>query len=196
MDLASGFKLRGPSFLHKFLMNNARDDINKKIRINGIKLSTELVQINLLNGSFPQDSRPLFFQLLAQHQINIPFILTSGMGEEIIGSCCVSAEDVRRVKIAVEGEPNLKEYLEFIQGVGTLSIFPHHSKLKLLGLSFYLLGKQHLPLYGMASSISSLTFITDYSQLDNAVSILLEYMDLPPNHAPFRPEIHVIQKKR
>ena len=182
--------------MHKFLMNNVRGDINKKIRINGIKLSTELVQINLLNGSFPQDSRPLFFQLLAQHQINIPFILTSGMGEEIIGSCCVSAEDVRRVKIAVEGEPNLKEYLEFIQGIGTLSIFPHHSKLKLLGLSFYLLGKQHLPLYGMASSISSLTFITDYSQLDNAVSILLEYMDLPPNHAPFRPEIHVIQKKR
>jgi len=188
--------LRGPSLLHKFLMNNTRDGINKKIRINGIKLSTELVQINLLNGSSPQDFRPLFFQLLAQHQINIPFILTGGMEEEIIGSCCVSVEDIHRIKKVVEGEPTLKENLEFISGVGTLSIFPHHSKLKLMGLSFYLLGKQHLPLYGMASSISSLTFIMDYSQLDNAVSILLEYMDLPPNHAPFRPEIHVIQKKR
>ena len=188
--------MRGPLLLHKFLMNNTRDGINKKIRINGIKLSTELVQINLLNGSSPQDFRPLFFQLLAQHQINIPFILTGGMEEEIIGSCCVSAEDIHRIKKVVEGEPTLKEHLEFIPGVGTLSIFPHHSKLKLLGLSFYLFGKQHLPLYGMASSISSLTFITDYSQLDNAVSILLEYMDLPPNHAPFRPEIHVIQRKR
>jgi len=98
--------------------------------------------------------------------------------------------------MVVEGEPKLKENLEYIPGVGTLSIFPHHSKLKLLGLSFYLLGKQHLPLYGMASSISSLTFITDYSQLDRAVSILLEYMDLPRNHAPFRTEIHVIQRKR
>ena len=182
--------------MHKFLMNNTRESIDKKIRINGIKLSTELVQINLLNRFFPQDFRVLFFQLLAQHQINIPFILTSGMGEKIIGSCCVAAQDIHRIKKVVEEEPKLKENLEFIPGVGTLSIFPHHSKLKLLGLSFYLLGKQHLPLYGMASSISSLTFITDYSQLDNAVSILLEYMDLPPNHAPFRPEIHVIQKKR
>jgi len=177
-------------------MNNTRESIDKKIRINGIKLSMELVQINLLNRFFPQDFRLLFFQLLAQHQVNIPFILTSGMGEKITGSCCVAAQDIHRVKKVVEGEPKLKEHLEFIPDVGTLSIFPHHSKLKLLGLSFYLLGKQRLPLYGMASSISSLTFITDYSQLDNAVSILLEYMDLPPNHAPFRPEIHVIQKKR
>lgn len=108
----------------------------------------------------------------------------------------MSAEDIYRIKNVITEEPKLKEHLEFIQGVGTLSIFPHHSNLKLSGLSFYLLDKQSLPLYGMASSISSLTFITDYSQLDKAVSILLEYMDLPPNHAPFRPEIQVIQKKR
>ena len=108
----------------------------------------------------------------------------------------MAAEDINRTKEVVAGEPRLSESLEFVPGVGTLSIFPHHSNLKLLGLSFYVFGKQNLPLYGMASSISSLTFITDYSRLDEAVSTLLEYMDLPPNHAPFRPEIHVIQKKR
>lgn len=108
----------------------------------------------------------------------------------------MAAEDFHRTKKVVAGETKLKEKLEFIQGVGALSIFPHHSNLKLLGVSFYLLSKAHLPLYGMASSISSLTFITDYSLLDEAVTTLLEYMVLPPNHAPFRPEIHVIQKKR
>jgi len=108
----------------------------------------------------------------------------------------VAAEDIHRIKKVVAGEPKLKENLEFIPGVGTLSIFPHHSNLKLLGVSFYLLSKVRLPLYGMASSISSLTFITDYSLLDEAVTTLLEYMDLPPNPAPFRPETHVIQKKR
>ena len=177
-------------------MNNAREAIDKKVRINGVKLSTELVQVNILNGFFLQDSRSLFFQLLAQQQINIPFILINGMEEKIIGSCCVAAEDINRIKTIVEGEPKLSESLEFFPGVGTLSIFPHYSNLKLLGLSFYLFGKQRLPLYGMASSISSLTFITDYSRLDEAVTTLLEYMDLPANHAPFRPEIHVIQKKR
>jgi len=177
-------------------MNNVRKSIDKRIRINGIKLSTELVQINILNRLLPQDSRALFFRLLTQHQINIPFILTSGMGEKITGSCCVAAEDIHRIKKIVAGEPKLKENLEFIPGVGTLSIFPHHSNLKLLGVSFYLLSKVRLPLYGMASSISSLTFITDYSLLDEAITTLMEYMDLPPNPAPFRPEIHVIQKKR
>ena len=118
------------------------------------------------------------------------------MGEKILASCCVESEDTNRIKIMIDKEPTLKENIEFISSVGALSIFPHRSNLKLMGLSFYLLGKQQLPLYGMASSISSLTFITDYLQLDEAVSILLEYVDLPPNHAPFRPEIHVIQKKR
>jgi hypothetical protein len=75
-------------------------------------------------------------------------------------------------------------------------VFPHHSNLKLLGLALYLFGKARLPVYGMASSISSLTFITDYLQLDNAVATLLEYVDLPPNHAPFRPGIHIVQQKR
>jgi aspartokinase len=169
---------------------------NKKIRINGIKLSNKLVQINLLNGSLPESTRPLFFRLLSQNQINIPFILLTCMGEKILGSCCVESKDINRIKQMIDKEPTLKENIEFISSVGALSIFPHHSNLKLLGLSFYLLGKQPISLYGMASSISSLTFIMDYSQLDEAVSILLEYMDLPPNHAPFRPEIHVIQKKR
>ena len=177
-------------------MSITQTGLNKKIRINGIKLSTKLVQINLLNGSHPENDRLLFFQLLSQNQINIPFILLTCMGEKILGSCCVASEDIDRVKKIIDKEPTLKENIEFISSVGALSIFPHRSNLKLLGLSFYLLGKQHLSLYGMASSISSLTFIMDYSQLDEAVSILLEYMDLPPNHTPFRPEIHVIQKKR
>jgi hypothetical protein len=80
--------------------------------------------------------------------------------------------------------------------VGALSIFPHQSNLKLLGLSFYLFGEANLPLYGMSSSISTLTFLTDYTKLDSAVAKLLEYVVLPANHAPFRPEIHVIQQKR
>jgi len=177
-------------------MNITQAGFTKKIRINGIKLSTEMVQVNLLDCLPPQDSLALFFRLLAQNQINIPFILITGMEEKIQGSCCVAAEDANLVEKLVTTEPELRENVEFIPAVGALSMFPHHSKLKLLGLSFYLFGEARFSLYGMASSISSLTFISDYPQLDNFVSTLLEYVDLPANHAPFRPEIHVIQQKR
>jgi len=177
-------------------MDITQAGLNKKIRINGIKLSNELIQINLLNGSRAQDFRALFFRLLTQNQINIPFVLVTGMGEKIQSSCCVAAEDANLVEKLVTTEPELRENVEFIPAVGALSMFPHHSKLKLLGLSFYLFGEARFSLYGMASSISSLTFISDYPQLDNFVSTLLEYVDLPANHAPFRSEIHVIQQKR
>ena len=177
-------------------MNITQAELAKKIRINGIKLSAELAQINILDRFPPEESRALFFRLLAQNQINIPFILVTGMGEKIQGSCCVAAEDVKHVEQLVAMEPELKENIEFISGLGALSIFPHRSNLKLLGLSFYLFGETRLPLYGMASSISSLTFITDYPQLDYAVATLLDHVELPPNHAPFRTEIHVVQQKR
>jgi hypothetical protein len=177
-------------------MNSTIPGLNNKIRIHGIKLSPELVQVNLLNRSPAKDLRPLFFQLLSQNQINIPFLLLTGMGEKILGSCCVAVEDVSRIERLVAVEPLMSENIEFISAVGALSIFPHHSNLKLLGLCFYLFSKAGLPLHGMASSISSLTFITDYLRLDEAVTTLLEYVDLPANYAPFRPEIHVIQRKR
>lgn len=177
-------------------MNITQAGLTQKIQINGIKLSAELVQVNLLDGFPPQDFRALFFRLLAQNQINIPFIIVAGMREKIQGSCCVAAEDAARVEKLVTMEPELRGNIEFIFNLGALSMFPHHSKLKLLGLSFYLFGETRLPMYGMASSISSLTFITDYPKLDSIVSTLQQYVDLPPNHAPFRPEIRVIQQKR
>jgi len=178
-------------------MDITQTGFNKKLRVNGIKLSTEqLVQINLLNASSPENSRPLLFRRLSQNKINVPFILFTGMEEEIQVSCCVEADDINRIKNVVAGEPNLKENVEFISSVGALSMFPHRSNLKLMGLVFYLLDRAHLPMYGMATSISSLTVITDYSLLDEAVSTFLEYVDLPPNHAPFRPEIHMKQKKK
>lgn len=172
------------------------EDIDKKIRINGIKLSGELVQINLLDRFPQQDFQALFFRFLAHHQINIPFILATGMGEKIQGSCCVAAADADHVKQLVAMASELKGNVEFVTAVGALSMFPHRSNLKLLGLFFYLIGEICLPVHAMASSISSLTFIIDYPQLDNAVERLLEYVDLPPNHAPFRPEIQVIQQKK
>ena len=155
----------------------------------------ELVLINLYRGSHSNNPRPLFFERLSQNQINSPFVLLTGMEEKIQVSCCVEAGDINRVKKMVAEEPDLNGKVEYMPSVGALSLFPHRSNLKLMGLAFYLSGRTDLPTYGMASSISSLTVITDYALLDNAVSIFLEYVALPPNHAPFRSDTRMIQKK-
>ena len=170
--------------------------ISEKISVGGIKLSNELVQVIFLNRSFSENFRPLFIQALAKHQVNIPFLSVSCVREQTWGSCCVAAEDIFQVKKLVALDSELKGNVEFISDVGALSIFPHRSTLKLLGLILYAVGNARLPIYGMASSISALTFITGYSYLDKAVETLLTFLELPKRHAPLKPEIRIIQQKR
>ncbi len=161
--------------------------IKEKIKIGGIKLSSELVQLNLMyqgTSSFPAS---YFFQILTKNQINMPFVSTSFLGGRLQSSCCILPENLGRVKELVQSEDKLKGEIEFIHSVGMVSLFPHQYRLKVLGIVLYALGSTRLPLYGMSSSISALTFITAYSKLDAAVVSLAEYMNLPLNHSPFTP---------
>jgi hypothetical protein len=170
--------------------------ISEKIPVGGIKLSNALVHVIFLNGSFSENSRPLFVQTLANHNVNIPFLSLSFVRNNIRGSCCVAAEDINQVKKLIAQHPELERDVEFIADVGALSIFPHRSTLKLLGSILYAFGNARLPIYGMASSISALTFITGYSCLDKAVETLLTFLELPERHTPLKPEIRIIQQKR
>lgn len=161
--------------------------IKGKIKIGGIKLSGELVQLNLVN----QDRSPLavaaFFQILSEHQVNMPFVTVSLAGGRPCASCCISPENWRRVNELVQSHNTLKRQVSTVHAVGLASLFPHQNRLKVLGTALHALGKARLPLYGIASSISTMTFVTDYSKLNEAVVSLSEYMDLPLNHAPFEP---------
>ena len=163
--------------------------IKEKIRIGGIKLSDELVLLNLMSPERSTSFASFFFQILKKNQINMPFLSTSYVDRKFRLSCCVLAQDIDCVKALINSEDRLRGQVEFIHATGMLSLFPHQSRLKVLGLSLYAFANSLLPLYGMASSISTLTFITSYSQLDRAVASLEEYMDLPPNHSPFNPDM-------
>jgi len=161
--------------------------IKEKIKLGGIKLSSELVQLNLVN----QDRSPLpastFFQILSEHRINMPFVTALLVEGRPCASCCISPEDLRRVNELVQSHNTLKGQVDTVHAVGLASLFPHQNRLKVLGAALHALGKAQLPLYGLASSISTMTFVTDYSKLGEVVVSLSEYMDLPLNHAPFEP---------
>ena len=165
----------------------------EKIKIEGIKLSNELFQVNLRNRSTQENTISQFCQILAANQINIPFLSTTYLGRRMQVSCCVAVEDKSRVRNLFNSEPELGGEVEFTPSVGLLSVFPHQSSLKIFGLSLYAIGKARLPLYGLASSLSALTFITDYLHLDKAAETLEEYLELPSNQRPIRSEIRVRQ---
>lgn len=161
----------------------------EKVKIGGIKLSSKLIQLSLLNQDNFGSSISLLFKILNENQINMPFISTSTCGEISQAYCCVSFEDEKRIKDIVGTIEGLDKQIQFINEVGMLSVFPHGSSLKILSLLLYALGNARIPIFGITSSISTLTIITDYDKLEKAVTSLSNYFDLPAGHSPFKSDV-------
>ena len=164
-----------------------------KIKIEGIKLSEELVAVNFRNPSNAEDSISRFCQTLAGNQVNLVFLSKTGIGDDTQISLCAAINDQVRVKEAIAAEPGMASRAEFISPAGLISIFHHQFSLKMLGLVLGIFGRIPLPLYGSASSLSSLTFITDYAQLNRAVEAIREHLEVPSDQIYLRPETRVIQ---
>ncbi|RPH49483.1 MAG: hypothetical protein EHM85_13725 [Desulfobacteraceae bacterium] len=159
-----------------------------KLPIGGLKLSSELVQIRLLpNSGFSVNE---MFRCLADHKINVTMVSLDATDGELTGIGCIFAEDR---KLAEDALKPLATAIDMISPVCAMTIFPHQARLLLIGKILSALGKDELPVYGMASSHSALTITTDYRRLDDAVSAVCRIVSLPENHAPFRPEFRIRQ---
>lgn len=148
-----------------------------KAVINGIKFSPELVLLSLADSAGDSPSMGTICRIL--NRINMPFI-TAGQGH----ACCVPAGEIDRAQALAGVDERLVSRLRLMYGVGLLSIFPHRSSLKVLGLSMRALGNVHVPFFGMASSLAALTFVVRYGQLDAAAASLAEYLALPDGYVP------------
>jgi aspartokinase len=167
--------------------------ITERIRIEGITLSNELVAIIFRNIGNVSDYISRFCRILTKNQINMHFLSTASRGEIHQISCCVALEDQILVTDLINAEFGELPEVEFIASVGLLSLFPHQFSLNILGSILHAIGRERLPLYGLASSLSSLSFITDYLLLNRAVAALQEYLDVPPGRIAFKQEFRVKQ---
>ncbi len=164
------------------------DSFIRKHSIGGLKLSPELIQLRLFsNESFPVTE---MFRRLADHQVNLVSVMLDTGEGELAGVCCISAEDR---SLAEQALLPFEGFFEMRLNVGTMTIYPIQSRLDLIRVVVSALIQAGLPVYGLASSLSSLTITTDYLRLDAAVEAACQVVDLPDNHAPFRPEFRVKQ---
>jgi aspartokinase len=169
----------------------------KKIKIGGIKLSPELAQFNLFSGMAAGLPLTSVLRRLAQDRINVTFLCLSCSTDDAktdaktdsIGSFCVSADDFPRVKQIVDAEAGACHQVEILASIGTITLFPHHHSFVLLGGVLGALAKAGIPIHAVCTSLSSLAINTEYRFLDRAVEELEKILDLPVNHAPFRPEL-------
>jgi hypothetical protein len=153
--------------------------MGNKIRVNGIKLSRELIHINMLPTPGKRNLNARFLQSMAENRINLPFLSYSAMDRRVHGSFCVALEDSARLNQILKLDPGLKENMECVSPVGSVSLFPHKFSLKFFGCVLHVFGEAGLTLYGMAASLSALTLTTDFHLLDRAVELLEPHIILP-----------------
>jgi len=161
------------------------------LQVNGIKLSQELIHINVPEQP---DRASMFTHLLAfmaENRINCPIIFYSAMDSRVQGACCVAAEDAGRLDRVLALNPEVKDQVVCIAPAGAISLFPHRYSLNLLGCLLHVLGQASLPIYGLTASLSSLTVSTDFQLLDHAIDLLRHHIRLPAYHAPLRSNLRI-----
>jgi hypothetical protein len=164
------------------------DAPTRKFVVGGLKLSPELVQIRLVeNDLFPITE---MLQRLSDRQINLIGVIFDASEGHLAGVCNILAEDRLPAEEALH---SFTGCFEVSSSIGMMTIFPIQSRRDLLHSLLSALGQAGLPVYNFSSSLSSLTITTDFHRLDEAVAAVSRVIDLPENHAPFRPEFKVKQ---
>ena len=164
-----------------------------KIRVGGVKLSRELVQVDVTGqqgDGFPAAS---LLAAMAREKINMTYLTASFVGRSAAAAFCVAAADFDQVRSLIDSDPDLAQRVRSRAPVSALTVFPHRSDLRLLGILFGALCEAECPVYGMASSISTLTLTTGYWSIGRALQALESVLDLPVNHSPYRQEFLVRQ---
>jgi hypothetical protein len=161
------------------------------IRVDGIKLSQELIHINVLPRPDERNLIARFLKSMTENRINFPILFYSALDQRSQGSFCIAKEDSGQLNQILAKDPELKETVECISPVGSVSLFPHKFSLKFFGCLMHVFGKSGLPLYGMAASLSALTLTTDFHLLERAIELIEPHISLPSNHSPFVPQIRI-----
>jgi hypothetical protein len=167
----------------------------EQIRIEGVKLSQELVTLHLRRLTHIEATLSRLCKNLGDNQINMQFLSTRRMDGNNQITLCLDSESSDFIRSLVGSEPELASLAEILAPTGLLTLFPHHFKLKTLGLVLQCFGKASFPLYGLASSLSSLTFLLKYHDLESAIECLREKIDIHPDKIERRPKIRVRQSR-
>ncbi len=157
-----------------------------KVTIGGMKLSSELALIKLQHPPGKDPHQWGFWKKLTASRINLFFLSCACIGPRSETAFCVATQDYYGTKELIHSEKYLNGRALFTPEVGALSLFPHHFSFEILGLSLCAFGWARLPFYGLASSISSLTLMTDYALLEKAAATLAEYLALPDGQTPVK----------
>ncbi len=158
------------------------------LRLGGIKLSGELIQIDFHGLNFSSEKFIDLLSKIAKAEITIPHLHQRRSGKSLQSTLCLAAADFQWVE---------KEVDSLLQGgssavlpaVGSITLFPHRFEIGLFTRVLHALVHDNIPLYGISTSVSALVIQTDYTLLEKGVQAILRVCELPENHTPLRPVV-------
>lgn len=169
----------------------------QKLRLGGIKFSE--AQVRMVLPAAETSSVPIDLSRIlagfAKHRINLHQL---AYREDVHGGVelYLAHKDYQQNRIIIDSELEplgLKPVVD--EPVGTLTLFPHASRMDVLLRVMNILGGSGLRLYALCSSLSAFCITIDFDKLDAAAEVLLEYFTLPEGHSPFRYEPSDLDKK-
>ncbi|MFN2354212.1 MAG: hypothetical protein ABR512_06780 [Desulfopila sp.] len=156
------------------------------LRLGGITLSDELVQLDILDSGSSNKRFLALLQRVASARVAIPNLHQGLAGGKLQSTICLTAEDFASLSRDPDGELDGR-WCSVRRSIGTISLFPHRFDLALYGRLINVLHKRGIPVHGMSSSVSALVIHTDYNLLEDGVAAILTLCHLPDNHTPLRP---------
>lgn len=165
-----------------------RDGMVDTLKLGGIKLSGELVQIGFQESAASSEKIIALLRRIAAAEISIPHLHQ----EQFVGTThttlCVATVDFPR--LSREAEVELQSGNATVTpSVGTITLFPHRFTLALYTRVAHAFLLAEIPLLGISSSVSALVIHCHYHLLDEAVEAILTECELPDNHTPLRPVV-------
>jgi aspartokinase len=155
-----------------------------KIPINGLKLNGPFAALWVAASESKASTLAALYRLLSGNCVNIAYMTAGDAVSEEPALCCIDRTEVARVAALFDNDPQFRDQIRVGSDVGLLTFYPHRSSLTVLGSALQLLGEHEICIYGMASSISALSFVVAFEQLETAGTILSQGLRLPDSATP------------
>jgi aspartokinase len=158
------------------------------LRLGGIKLSGELVQIDVCEPNYSAEKFIALLTRIAEAEITVPHLHQRRSGKRLQSTLCLAAEDYLRVQkeldcLVPDGHSAV------LTSVGSITLFPHRFDFGLFSRVLHALSCDNIPLFGVSTSVSALVIQTENTLLEKAVQATLRVCELPENHTPLRPVV-------
>ena len=168
----------------------------EKLKIGGLKQSLELCQFDLRGPDSSEEIASGVSKLLVSQKINMEFITyypNRNSYHQL--TFCISQDKFSTTSEILKKEGSLPIAWEIKSRghVGIITIFPHQSAIKIMGVIMVSWAEKSIPVYGIATSLSAISFLTDYKLIDKAIENIQDLFQLPEDHAPIKPEIRYYQ---